>query len=733
MKIWDKFFQSFFGVLFTFLFFAATTLAQVGSDPKNTYQGCSFSDLLSSKDSRALNFQENPLTSNLIPSKIRYNPYSGKTVTTPLPSQNNSNAVPTELLPYQAMGYRFIVIGQNDPLPPGYEQPNYNDSNWGLGQAAFGFARGYCSIQAMVRTLWPESTRLLLRRPIMIPENSQNVRIKIAVDNRVENLFFNGVPIQNQPIQNIDCPLLDEHEIAVPQELVRPGNNLIVYQVYDIGFETFFDSRVIADVSSTPINQPPTAGFTMSHGPQSAIDGQTLNVSALSTPVPVNFVANRSGDSDGSIVAWNWKIDGQTVSNLSSFPYGLNFGNHTVSLFVTDNKGAVSQIVSGQILVQRPVACTSTDSSPATNLTRLIADGNDPTLLGSRIPLILIHGVHGNKPFGGADNINDPYRGNFNLFLSYFYSNGLNLKYKIYRFHYVSDQIPVSEISRGLRNHIDSEMCRDASFDKQFVMIAHSMGGLVARSYMNVWRHNVGANILGGERVLKLITLATPHHGSPGTNSMSRDERATLGWENIMDIGSLLYWKGLNETTIVPRLPYNLPNRSDLLWDNFDNVFNAGNPDINNWLRTLNENEKYSPKIIAYYGFIPLDDPKRMALVKQYNAEGFHITKPLRPDKIIGDAIFAGLHNDEHSLSLISNIVLDYGLKRLFSLNDGLVPNESGSFRLAAVEKRVACPGYDHADMRDGKRSDRCQNNLTLFESVKQDLNNIQINNLRAP
>ena len=38
------------------------------------------------------------------------------------------------------------------------------------------------------------------------------------------------------------------------------------------------------------------------------------------------------------------------------------------------------------------------------------------------------------------------------------------------------------------------------------IIIAHSMGGLVAHSYIQ--NHN------GGSKVNKLITLATPYHGS---------------------------------------------------------------------------------------------------------------------------------------------------------------------------------------------------------------------------
>ena len=54
-----------------------------------------------------------------------------------------------------------------------------------------------------------------------------------------------------------------------------------------------------------------------------------------------------------------------------------------------------------------------------------------------------------------------------------------------------------------LHQRID-EVCRESGCD-QVILVGHSMGGLVARSYLS--RHGIG-------QVAKLITLATPHSGS---------------------------------------------------------------------------------------------------------------------------------------------------------------------------------------------------------------------------
>ncbi len=89
----------------------------------------------------------------------------------------------------------------------------------------------------------------------------------------------------------------------------------------------------------------------MTSGSQSATEGQTLSITASTGPVFVNFSANRSSDPDGTVTGWDWKIDGSSVSNASSFAYGLDVGSHTVSLIVTDNQGAFSQDATGSVAI----------------------------------------------------------------------------------------------------------------------------------------------------------------------------------------------------------------------------------------------------------------------------------------------------------------------------------------------------------------------------------------------
>ncbi|MDP3697659.1 MAG: hypothetical protein Q8R55_06665 [Candidatus Taylorbacteria bacterium] len=107
-----------------------------------------------------------------------------------------------------------------------------------------------------------------------------------------------------------------------------------------------------------PPNIPPVSGFTMASVgftiPQSAHEGEVLTVTpSFGTTVTINFNADRSTDVDGSIEGWEWTLDGSVV-NTSTFTQPLDIGSHAVSLIVTDNLGAMSELAGGSIVVLSP-------------------------------------------------------------------------------------------------------------------------------------------------------------------------------------------------------------------------------------------------------------------------------------------------------------------------------------------------------------------------------------------
>jgi pimeloyl-ACP methyl ester carboxylesterase len=209
--------------------------------------------------------------------------------------------------------------------------------------------------------------------------------------------------------------------------------------------------------------------------------------------------------------------------------------------------------------------------------------------LGDRTPLILIHGWQGGKSesnyigFLQPDNVPAAY---FQEFLAFFQSESpeavkLREKYKLFVYKYPSFE-HITYNGRMLGEAINSTpQIRDfIASGKKIDIIGHSMGGLVARSFIE--EHGLGAalslstlddasnvkgifntTIGGSNAVGKLITLATPHHGSPA---------AGKSW---VDSGDFIKERGT-------------PGALDLMWDNFDravDVMLTSQVDLANALR----------------------------------------------------------------------------------------------------------------------------------------------------
>ncbi len=77
----------------------------------------------------------------------------------------------TVLVPYLGTNYRYRVVHHKQLA--GFQQPDFDDSAFLCGSAAFGTIFRPCGLYtyANVRTLWPLNTDLLLRKKISLPSN----------------------------------------------------------------------------------------------------------------------------------------------------------------------------------------------------------------------------------------------------------------------------------------------------------------------------------------------------------------------------------------------------------------------------------------------------------------------------------------------------------------------------------------------------------------------------------
>jgi len=111
-------------------------------------------------------------------------------------------------------------------------------------------------------------------------------------------------------------------------------------------------------VVSTPQNQPPTACFNM-------------NPEKGYAPLDVNFNANCSTDSDGTISTYNWDFgDGSTGTGITPMHTFTTAGSYNVTLTVTDNDGLTDSVAHSIVVY--------TNHEPVCTLIATPSNGNSP-------------------------------------------------------------------------------------------------------------------------------------------------------------------------------------------------------------------------------------------------------------------------------------------------------------------------------------------------------------------
>ena len=363
---------------------------------------------------------------------------------------------------------------------------------------------------------------------------------------------------------------------------------------------------------------------------------------------------------------------------------------------------------------------------------------NDPD--PNKTLLILVHG----------DNSFRAKQDRWEYFLDWVGDNGdVDARYEIWRFRHDTSRLIGYDGDSGNAKELGDAIAARFGPDRPLLLLAHSRGGLVSRAYM--CGYGDGRE---GDRVLGLVTLATPHHGSPGAVP-------DWGLETI---------KGKFRDTNLSEVFYDFtydavvnvadPGTMGLAWDNFDgpehgigynafslesplgenhvlSVLDANLPDPSpegpddtaylpdrstGTLAELNADTRYDAKIIAYGGY---DTDLGLTGADPFNWLNLSFSD------------HAGL---EMAIHVMANMEArdkgSGGDALLYMANDGMVPLQSALLLKKApaaeplydviedtdwisfdhyeidlknltprmrVRKAVLCPDYDHLHMVEGK------------------------------
>jgi hypothetical protein len=165
------------------------------------------------------------------------------TVGSPEAAANGPGSAPTVVVPFGASGYQYLVVPVDNGI--GFEQLDFDDSTFVVGDAGFGTREGFCELNNPddVKTEWSVGTDLLVRKTLELPAGTTDVVVYVVVDNDAQ-VFMNGHDISDGLQTHEGCPGSDGFSFVVPDGLLKVGTNLLAVRARDRGSLAFLDLQV---------------------------------------------------------------------------------------------------------------------------------------------------------------------------------------------------------------------------------------------------------------------------------------------------------------------------------------------------------------------------------------------------------------------------------------------------------------------------------------------------------
>ena len=366
--------------------------------------------------------------------------------------------------------------------------------------------------------------------------------------------------------------------------------------------------------------------------PQSARGGVLTILSATlrtSASAPVPGVTLDFQISDGS--AWHSIVDDLTITNNLTDsagkasvallpPDNMPAGTYSIRAVFNGNSTYQSTSTETPLAIQQPKCSdegTSFNCSGAWEAIRIASHR-----LGPGLPLILVHGN------GQEDEQNRATYFGWSALRNSILQSNTYAAFDVFIWKHDTARAIGFNGSTGnaadLASYVNNRLLPRYSANTKVVFIAHSRGGLVVRSFMNYQDQ--------GNGVARLITLGTPHHGTP----FAVPDWSALNWAANINSDASIFDRVYPFAFDVSRL-----GSLNLGWDNLDGAINetvtlnwmsafatdgrsvltpadgnspavAADPTVFyppslkavfGTLAELNQREKYSDKIVRYGAF----------------------------------------------------------------------------------------------------------------------------------